>query len=180
MNATKAMVLAEQFKKDDAVILQRRNPHPYSSYWDVGFAALARNQKSAAYARYLLKDDMEMPRVGMGVECRLEDFCDVTVIRQIQGLAAFGGVAYIRNQRTATAAQVQETANSIREDEGPRVRVSAILKKGSIIFGTVFLASIVTWAGWNQVLINPLLALLGLFALPFFYWMGTLIEREQK
>lgn len=60
-----------------------------------------------------------------------------------------------------------------------RVRVSAILQKGSIIVAIICILSLVSLFWTNSPIMNPFLSLLMLIAAPFFYGMGALMLAEE-
>lgn len=65
-----------------------------------------------------------------------------------------------------------------KEHNQAQVPLYIILKVGAALVGFLCIASLATWLLSNVSLVNPFVALLGLIATPFFYWMGY-IEKNK-
>ncbi len=84
-------------------------------------------------------------------------------------------LAKIEVLETALAASGERTLArpvSIASTKG--VPLSLLLQFGGALAGILCLASLVGWIATAVPIVNPFVALLGLVASPFFYWMGRL------
>jgi hypothetical protein len=74
---------------------------------------------------------------------------------------------------------VDQSEAAGRENPIPSVRVSALLKKGSLCLLFVCMLSVVSWAVEAVPIINPFLSMLAIFVSPFLYIMGREIEKDE-
>lgn len=69
--------------------------------------------------------------------------------------------------------------NSTNVPSHQGVPLYSILESGSIVFAILCLLSLSIWLSQNIPLINPFIAILGLIASPFFYWMGRVLRKKR-
>lgn len=62
--------------------------------------------------------------------------------------------------------------------EEPVVRISSLLKKGSLFLAVLCVVSLITWAISDVPIMSPFIALLVLISLPFTYLMGSQMQRR--
>ena len=60
------------------------------------------------------------------------------------------------------------------------VRVSNLLKKGSVFVAFICMMSLLIWFMDGTVMLGPMTAVLVLVSCPFFFWMGKLQEKEDN
>ena len=77
-------------------------------------------------------------------------------------------VTHVRIQNPSIVVPISATAGH----SPTQVPLYVILKVGATLVGFICIASLATWLLSNVSLVNPFVALLGLIATPFFYWMG--------